>query len=83
MDTSASRPPDPYGLTAAHWHALETQAALGGWQGARAAGCRDVTLTDAIVKAALAAVRARLELWHSQDPQRHLATLPDPSPDPA
>ena len=76
-----SRDPDPYGLTPAHWHALETQAALGGWQGARAAGCRDVALTDAIVTAALAAMRARLELWHTQDPRRHPATLPDPTDD--
>lgn len=68
------QPPDPYGLTSAHWDGLTRCAVIAGWQTARARGVSDPDLSDAIAWAAVDAVRERMMEWHAQDPVRHPAT---------
>ncbi len=72
----AAETPDPYGLTSAHWEALETVAVLHGWVASKEAGMVKSSVSDAIAVAAAEAIKERLLLWHSQDPERHPATLP-------
>jgi hypothetical protein len=47
-------------------NSLETTAILGGWVGAREAGCWDVRVCDSISKAALAAVIELLRKWAAE-----------------
>jgi hypothetical protein len=46
---------------------IGTRANLGGWVGARSAGCWDVKVCDAIVKAALDAVWELIRSWAAED----------------
>ena len=45
---------------------IETRAILGGWVGSRGAGCFDTHLSDAITKAALAAVMDLFRAWAAE-----------------
>ena len=54
---------------------IETRAILGGWVGSRDAGCWDTHLSDAITKAALAAVMDLFRAWGAEcDEPRPLAS---------
>ena len=45
---------------------IETRAILGGWVGSRGAGCFDTHLSDAITKAAIAAVMDLFRAWAAE-----------------
>jgi hypothetical protein len=48
---------------------IETRAVLGGWVGARGAGCWDTRTSDAIAKAALSAVLNLFRDWAGEVPE--------------
>ena len=49
-----------------HQQTIEARAILGGWAGSRGAGCFDTHLSDAITKAALAAVMDLFRGWATE-----------------
>lgn len=57
---------------------IETRAVLGGWSGARSAGCFDVKLSDAIATAAVSAVMDLFRSWAAEANQEPQAGAEEP-----
>jgi hypothetical protein len=49
------------------WRTIRTRARLGGWVGARSAGLRDITQSDAVAEAAVKAVMELFTAWGAED----------------